>query len=250
MVDTLELFPPSDTPREDLFDVQRAIRDRAEFSDRRGPTGLPVDSGGVDQVFPATDTALSAAVSHRNGEWIERTYVRKNLDWPYIPGLLAFREGPVVVDAIRQLTREPDVILVDGNGRLHPREAGLATHVGVALDRPTIGVAKSLLCGTPRRDLTDLPAGAVVGIEADDDTEGSPDTVLGFALQSRQFEGSSRYVNPIYVSPGHRLAAETAVRIVSALCAGYKLPEPIRDADGYAQRAATWLFEGVHGSSS
>ncbi|MFW6153288.1 MAG: endonuclease V, partial [Halobacteriota archaeon] len=126
------------------------------------------------------------------------------------------------------------LLLVDGNGRLHPREAGLATHVGVALDIPTVGVAKSLLCGTPRRSLEGLEEGDRVAITAADLDDVPTETVLGYAVQTRQFDHPHRHVNPVYVSPGHRVGTETAVDLVERFTAGYKLPDPIRAADRLA----------------
>lgn len=223
--------------------VQARVRDRARFDD---DDPLPTDpiAAGVDQAFPVEGAVVGAAVSHRGGEWLERTYAVEALETPYIPGYLAFREGPVVVEAVGRLDRTPDVLLVDGNGRLHPRQAGLATHVGVALDLPTVGVAKSLLCGRPRRPLDGLAAGSVVGIEPDDEVDGAVESVLGYALQSRQFAGEGRHVNPIYVSPGHRVSARAAVAIVAGRCTRYKLPDPIRDADRYAARVGRALEAG------
>ncbi|OYR77230.1 endonuclease V, partial [Halorubrum ezzemoulense] len=118
--------------------------------------------------------------------------------------------------------------------RIHFREAGLATHVGVLRDTPSVGVAKSLLCGEPDESTSERPEGWRTPVRADDAvTTAEPGTVIGHAFQSRQYPNSKR-VNPLYVSPGHRVSAETAVEFVAALCAGYKLPEPTRLADAYA----------------
>jgi deoxyribonuclease V len=190
---------------------------------------------GVDQAFVG-DLAVSAVVVVRDGAVVERASAVEETGIPYIPGLLSFREGGAVLAALEALDCEPDLALVDGSGRIHFREAGLATHVGVALDLPTVGVAKSLLCGTPRESLDrKLPAGTRVAIEADADVEtADPGTVIGHAVQSRQFESGNRHVNPLYVSPGHRVSAEMATDLVAACCGGYKLPEPTRLADAYA----------------
>jgi deoxyribonuclease V len=151
---------------------------------------------------------------------------------PYVPGLLAFREGGPALDALARLSVDPDLLVVDGSGRVHPRQAGLATHLGVVLDCPAVGVAKSLLCGT----LDDDPAGRPVGwrtpVRADDGVDAPDGTVLGYAHQSRQFD--SGVVNPLYVSPGHRTTAGTATDLVAACGGDYKLPEPTRLADAHA----------------
>ena len=149
--------------------------------------------------------------------------------------MLSFREGEAILAALAALDSDPDVLLVDGSGRIHFREAGLATHVGVTVDVPAVGVAKSLLCGRPRDSLADpLPAGRRVAIAADDDVTAPDGTVIGSAVQTRQYDSGNRHINPLYVSPGHRVSAETAADWTLATAAGYKLPEPTRLADSYA----------------
>jgi deoxyribonuclease V len=200
-----------------------------------GATGDPPLVAGVDQAFVG-DRAVSAVVVLRDGAVVERVHAVEPTDIPYIPGLLSFREGGAVLSAFAALDSEPDLAFVDGSGRIHFREAGLATHIGATLDLPAVGVAKTLLCGTPRESLDrKLPAGARVPIEADAEVEtADPGTVIGYALQTRQFESDGRHVNPLVVSPGHRVSAATAADLVAACAAGYKLPEPTRLADAYA----------------
>ena len=182
------------------------------------------------------DFAVSALVASRDGEVIERAHAAVETEIPYIPGLLSFREGTAILRAFEKLTVEPDLAIVDGSGRIHFREAGIATHIGVMLDIPAIGVAKNLLCG----DLRDPPQGHLsegkrVPVVANSRVSAPDGTVIGYALQSRQYPNpEKRHVNPLYVSPGHRVSAETAADLVWKLCAGYKLPEPTRRADAYA----------------
>jgi deoxyribonuclease V len=190
---------------------------------------------GVDQAF-VDDLTVSVVVVLRDGRVVERVHAVEPAGVPYVPGLLSFREGGAVLSAFAELDGEPDLAFVDGSGRIHYREAGLATHVGVTLDLPTVGVAKNLLCGSPDAS-TDrkLPVGARIPVEADADIEtADPGAVVGHVLQTRQFDGDSRHVNPLYVSPGHRVSADTAATVVEQCCAGYKLPEPTRLADRYA----------------
>ncbi|MFB6074803.1 MAG: endonuclease V [Haloarculaceae archaeon] len=197
---------------------------------------------GIDQAFVG-DRAVSAVVVLRGGDVIERAHAVVETEIPYIPGLLSFREGEAILAALDRLEHTPDLALVDGSGRIHFREAGLATHVGVTVDLPTVGVAKNLLCGRPResRDRK-LPEGARVPVEADADVTTAEDgTVIGYALQTRQFDSPNRHVNPLYVSPGHRVSAATAADLVAACAAGYKLPEPTRLADAYADEAKATL---------
>ncbi|WP_049903603.1 endonuclease V [Halococcus agarilyticus] len=188
---------------------------------------------GVDQAF-LDDRAVGAIVALRGGEVIERASAVVDLEFPYVPGLLSFREAGAVLAAFANLDVEPDLAVFDGSGRIHYREAGLATHMGVTLDLPSVGVAKGLLCGTPRRSLDDLPEGARVAIAADESVETTGEGVIGYALQTRQYDSGDRHVNPVYVSSGHRVGSETAADLIGRLCDGYKLPEPTRLADGYA----------------
>ncbi|QZY00567.1 endonuclease V [Halobaculum rubrum] len=198
------------------------------------PSDPPLVAG-VDQAF-LDDRAVSAVVVSRGGEVVERTYAVTDLSIPYVPGLLAFREGGPIVDALATLESNPDLYVLDGSGRIHFRQAGIATHIGVLFDAPAVGVAKSLLCGRPEAGVDGRPAGWRAPILADERVDAPPDTTIGYAYQSRQYD-SSPEINPLYVSPGHRVSAETAVDLVAALCDGYKLPEPTRLADAYADEA-------------
>ncbi|WP_128478000.1 endonuclease V [Halorussus pelagicus] len=204
---------------------------------RPDPDGEPPVVAGVDQAFTADgEQAVSAIVASKGGEVVERVHAVEPTEIPYIPGLLSFREGGAVLSAFEALSVDPDLAVVDGSGRIHFRQAGIATHVGVMLDLPAIGVAKNLLCGRPAESLDDhLPEGARVAIVADDSVTAPEGTVIGHVYQSRQYDNpQKRYVNPLYVSPGHRVSADTATDLVGRLCAGYKLPEPTRLADSYA----------------
>lgn len=213
-----------------IFDHQsRADADQKTFDE----SGEPPLVAGIDQAF-LDDKALSAVVVTQGGTVVERAGAVVDIEIPYIPGLLSFREGRAILAALDELTVEPDLLVLDGSGRIHYRQAGIATHIGVMVDLPAIGVAKSLLCGTPTRSLEEpLVEGERVAILADERVEAPPSTVLGHAYQSRQYESPNRYVNPLYVSPGHRLGVDTATDLVAGMCAGYKLPEPTRLADRY-----------------
>ncbi|AUX07735.1 endonuclease V [Halalkaliarchaeum desulfuricum] len=197
------------------------------------PGGPPVVAG-VDQAF-IDDRAISAVVLLQGRDVVGWAHAVSEPPIPYVPGLLAFREGGPIVDALATLAVEPDLLVFDGSGRIHFREAGLATHVGVVFDCPAVGVAKSLLCGTPDEPTDGRPEGwsTPIRVGADDDVTAPEGTVIGYAYQSRQYDGEPR-INPLYVSPGHRASAETARELVAALSAGYKLPEPTRLADRFA----------------
>lgn len=243
-----EFVPDSDAPREEMEAVQREVADAATFADDTGTRPVeelvegPLGGGGgplvagIDQAF-LDDRAVSAIVVVRGGRIVDRATAITPITIPYIPGLLSFREGGPILAAVDGLDVEPDLLLFDGSGRIHYRQAGLATHLGVVLDAPSIGVAKGLLCGSPRSPLDDLPAGARVPIEADGTVDAPDGTLIGYALQTRQFASGDRRINPVYVSPGHRVSAATAAEVVLATCSEYKLPDPIRLADQAAEDA-------------
>jgi len=239
-----ERFRPDPTlDREAMERRQREIAQATVFEDDLGfdPAAVTTDDpapdaplvAGIDQAFPG-DRVVSAVVLLRGGEVLERVGAVSEAEFPYVPGLLSFREGNPALAALAELQREPDLLFFDGSGRIHYREAGLATHLGVALGVPSLGVIKNLLCGTPAGPTDALAAGERVAIEADDRMTAPPGTVVGYALQTRQYPNSTR-INPVYVSPGHRISAETACDIVDRYRGGYKLPEPTRLADAYAE---------------
>jgi len=225
--------------REAMEALQAEIAAAAVFEDTVEDLPSDVRSGealvaGIDQAF-LDDRAVSAVVVLCGGEVIARQSAVTPLSMPYVPGLLAFREGEPIVAALEALDVEPDLLVFDGSGRIHYREAGLATHVGVCFDAPAIGVTKGLLCGRPRTPTDSLEAGERVPIEADDSMTAPDGTVIGHAYQSRQYPDSTR-INPLYVSPGHRLSARTALECVIACGGEYKLPPPTRLADRYADQ--------------
>ena len=241
MPDRERFRPDPSLSRSEMEALQREVADAAVFADDCGVAPDDIRAGdalvaGVDQAFLTTtepERAVSAVVVLRGDEVVERTHAVTELSIPYVPGLLAFREGGPILEALETLDADPDLYLFDGSGRIHFREAGLATHVGVIRDTPSVGVAKRLLCGTPREPVDELPEGERVPIEADDSMDTPEGTVVGYAYQSRQYPNSQR-INPLYVSPGHRVSAETAVSFVAACGGEYKLPEPTRLADAYA----------------
>jgi len=239
-----EFAPQPDATREEMERLQREVAAAATFDDDHSldvdnlPSGAFTDAAptvvGIDQAF-LDDRAVSAVVAWRAGEVVERVGAVEPLEIPYVPGLLSFREGGPILAAVAELSVDPDLCLFDGSGRIHFREAGLATHLGVVLDCPSVGVAKSLLCGTPERSVDELPAGERVPILADDDVTAPNGETMGYAVQTRQYESSTRWINPLYVSPGHRVSAETAATATAACATSYKLPEPTRLADRYAE---------------
>jgi deoxyribonuclease V len=140
---------------------------------------------------------------------------RRRLSFPYIPGLLSFREGPVILDAIAKLAAQPDLFIFDGQGIAHPRRLGIASHIGLLMDLPSIGCAKSRLCGQHREP--GLERGNHVPLI--DSQE-----VIGAVVRTRTG------VKPVYVSVGHGVDLVTGIEYVLACCRGYRLPETTRQA--------------------
>jgi deoxyribonuclease V len=232
-----EVHPDPGLTRERQIELQRRIAQEAKFADGVIPECPDRIVVGVDQGF-TDEEAVSVAVAVQDGTVVERSTGRAPLQMPYVPGLLSFREGEAVVTALEGLSTDADVLLCDGSGRIHYRQAGLATHLGVLFDMPAVGVIKRLLCGrVTGEDDAHLEEGDRLAIEADDEVEAVTTDdgdwpLIGYAYQSRQFPNPERrHVNPLYVSPGHRVTAAQAVDIVADHCRGYKLPHPIRLAD-------------------
>ena len=168
--------------------------------------------------------AIGCAVMYRFPEMeeIERAYAIMPLDFPYVPGLLSFREIPVLLAALRKVRDMPDLLFCDAQGYAHPRRMGLASHLGVVLDCPSIGCAKSLLIGSHKT----LPQKAGSWTPLIDEKAGGER--IGAVLRTR---GG---VRPIYVSQGHRVSLETSIRLTLAVTDGYRIPRPTRDADHFA----------------
>ncbi len=137
----------------------------------------------------------------------------KPIGFPYIPGLLSFREAPLILDACEKLHLTPDILLVDGQGIAHPLRIGLASHLGLFLNIPTIGCAKSRLCG--EHEVVPDETGTYVELK-------DKEEVIGAVLRTKI------HTKPIYVSIGHLINLTSAVNLVVACCRGYRLPEPTR----------------------
>ena len=152
-------------------------------------------------------------LSYPELEVAEVQTVEDNINFPYVPGLLSFREAPITLAACEKLEITPDLVLVDGQGIAHPRRLGLASHLGLFLDKPTIGCAKSRLCGSHFEPANEAGSHA----ELLDNDE-----VIGAALRTKAG------VNPIYVSIGHKVDLESAIYWAMQCCRGYRLPEPTR----------------------
>jgi len=192
---------------------------------------MPAMVAGVDAAYSQSGDAVGAyaLVEVATGRCVWSTVVRQAARFPYIPGFLTFRELPVLLEAIRAAEREgrgAGLIFVDGNGILHPRRSGLATCLGVLAGLPTIGVGKSLLCGSTR--LEGLRAGEVREIVHNEQ-------LVGLAM--RGADGR----RPVFVSPGHGVDVAAAGRMAAAAFAGHRLPEPLYHADALSRGEAKRL---------
>lgn len=195
--------------------IQNKLRHHVVTLDRCGPIELVA---GVDVGFEHDNSIARAAVavlSFPDLEPVTEAIARRRVTFPYVPGFLSFREVPAVLGALRKLKRLPDVILCDGQGCAHPRRFGIACHLGVLLDIPTIGVGKTRLIGKHREP----------GPEKGDWAElYHQDEVIGAVLRSRAG------TKPIFVSVGHRVGLSRAIDLVLRCCPRYRLPETTRAA--------------------
>jgi len=172
---------------------------------------------GVDASF-LDDKVIGVACLYKYPDIIplEDAYAVAEIPFPYIPGFLSFREGPVIIEALRKLKVEPHVILFDGQGIAHPKGLGIASHMGVILDIPTIGCAKSRLIGEYKQP------GIKKGKASSLKHHGK---VVGAVVRTRD------HVKPVFISPGHRIDLKASVEIVLKCVSRYRLPEPLRRAD-------------------
>lgn len=201
--------------------IQQRLRTQVVASGRV----RPVRVAGADLAFlPDSDRVIAAVVllAYPSMETLETVVRADRTSFPYVPGLLSFRESPPLLRALRKLGRAPDLLFIDGHGLSHPRAAGIACHIGVLLDIPVIGCAKSLLCGR----FTE-PAQRAGGVSHLYDREGS---VIGAAVRTRAG------VRPVFVSVGHRIGLARAIRLTLRCAKGFRIPEPTRQAHLAAER--------------
>jgi deoxyribonuclease V len=180
--------------------------------------------GGADISFNRFSNIMHAAIvvlKLPELELVARSLVSDQTKFPYIPGYLAFRELPVLLQAWQQLQIKPDVLILDGHGLAHPRRMGVATHFGIEIDRPTIGCEKNILVGN--HEPLPLEKGSCEPLFHEEEQ-------LGIALRSRT------NVNPIFISPGHRVSFDDAYNIIMQTLPKYKLPETTRMAHLWANK--------------
>jgi deoxyribonuclease V len=201
-----------------------AIALQKELAQRVCMDGLPDEISSVAGVDVGIQHGIARAAvvvsTWPELEFVERSLAERPVSFPYVPGLLSFREAPVTLAALTDLAHTPDVLIFDGQGYAHPRRFGLASHVGVLLNHPTVGCAKSRLCGQACEPAK--TRGSYTWLMDDDE-------VIGAVLRTRTG------VRPVYVSVGHRICLEEAIDLILRCGRGYRLPEPTR----WAHRAAS-----------
>jgi deoxyribonuclease V len=175
----------------------------------------------VDAAFGEEEVIGTACLfSFPELEFLEETWALKKISVPYISGFLSFRESPAVLAALKKLATRPDLILVDGQGIAHPRRMGIASHLGVLLDTPTIGCAKSRLIGEYREP--GVKKGNWSPLKIDQET-------VGAVLRTRD------RVRPLFVSPGHRIDLKESIKVVLKATTGFRISEPLRRADRFSK---------------
>ena len=212
----MRLPPPlhrwSMTPRQAIR-LQERLAAKVRLSPLERPPRLVA---GADVAFSSDGNRCLAGVvvyDLREQEVVEEQLAWRPVRFPYVPGLLSFREAPAVLAAARKLRTTPDVFMFDAQGLAHPRRMGLASHVGLLMDHPTVGCAKSRLCG--EHETPAAKAGSTAPLIDHNET-------VGVVLRTR--DG----VNPVYVSVGHRVTLSDAVSVVMSCVTRYRLPEPTR----------------------
>jgi deoxyribonuclease V len=183
---------------------------------RCGEVLSPEYIAGIDIAVGKDATEAQAAIvvlRYPGLEIAEVEMAQGEIGFPYIPGLLSFREIPLILKAWQKLTFVPDIVMVDGQGIAHPRRVGIASHLGVLLNIPTIGCAKSRLCGSCEMP-SDEPGSYKNLVDKGE--------IIGVALRTKN------RVNPLYVSIGHEISLENAIYWVMECCNGYRLPQPTR----------------------
>ena len=201
----------------DAITIQKDLSTRLILHDDGLPDMLS-HIAGADISYAKGDNLFYAAVvvlDYRTMEIVEEVSWNGRVDFPYIPGLLSFREGPPLLRAFEKLRIVPDVVMFDGQGIAHPRGIGLASHVGLFLEVPAIGCAKTRLIGT-----NDPPGGNV----------GDSSCLLYQGKTIGAVVRTKKGIKPIFISQGHKIGLDSAISVVLSCTRGYKLPEPTRQA--------------------
>jgi deoxyribonuclease V len=209
-------------PVEEAIALQKRLRPLVQRTD-----GVKLEDvqtvAGIDASYRDKARAAVVVLSFPGMERLDVAVAARESVFPYVPGLLSFREGPVVLDALAKLSMQPDLLIFDGQGYAHPRRFGLASHLGVYLDRPSIGCAKSRLIGSYKEPDPEPGNGTPLLDRGE---------VIGAVLRTKA------RTKPIFISVGHKIDLEMAVEVVLRCLRGYRLPEPTRLAHNLTDAAA------------
>ncbi len=202
------------TPKE-AIKIQKDLRQQIILSPLKNKPKYIAGADVSMNLFSKDGFAGFIVLSYPDLEVVDHSVVKGEITFPYIPGLLSFREIPLLMDAWKKIKIKPDLIVVDGNGILHPRRLGIATHLGIILGVPTIGCAKSQLTGEYIEP--DLEAGSSSLVYDKFTNE-----IIGSAVRSK------KKVKPIFVSPGHKVTLDESIKYILNTTKKYRLPEPTR----------------------
>ncbi len=214
---------------EEATQIQEALKDRIIL---RKTFSKVTTIGGADAAYSKNGNLLFGAIvvlSFPEMEVADTATADGKILFPYIPGLLSFREGPILVKAFQKLRLKPDMMIFDGQGIAHPRGMGLASHMGLWLDLPSIGCAKTPLLG--EFVVPGLRKGSFEWIRK----EGKK---VGAVLRTRD------HIKPLFISPGHRIDFATSNQLILESCKGSRFPEPLRKAHQLAERMAHRALAG------
>jgi Deoxyinosine 3''endonuclease (endonuclease V) len=209
---------------EEALELQKLLRERIIKEDRLSPVIKTV--AGVDVEYDKESDLITGSIvvlDYTTLSVKEAATHTMSVTFPYIPGLFSFRELPPLLEAYKNISVKPDIILCDGQGYAHPRRFGMACHLGLELEAPTIGCAKTRFFGYPESNLNSQ-RGSTANLLAEDSDE-----IIGAVLRTQED------TNPVYVSVGHMVSLERAVEIVLHVTTRYRLPETTRYADRYAR---------------
>lgn len=219
----------ADIPYEGADSVKEAFRLQKELSKRvvrKNDYGRIRTVAGADLAILTRHKKLLCGIivfSYPGLEPIEKVHCAVEEKFPYIPGLLAFREAPAIVETLKKVKNKPDIIMIDGQGLAHPRSFGIACHIGVVLNVPTIGVAKKRLFGEYTEP--EKLKGSWSKLKNKSDNE-----VIGAVVRTKD------NVKPVFVSIGNRIDLESSVKLTLDCSAGYRIPEPTRQADRFVSQ--------------
>ncbi|MBX2838575.1 MAG: deoxyribonuclease V [Gammaproteobacteria bacterium] len=212
-------------------EIQLVLADKVELTPLKNKINYVA---GVDVAYPDNQDGVFAAIVLLDAETleiVETSTAEQAVNFPYVPGLFSFRELPPVIEAFHNLKTKPDIIVCDGHGIAHPRRFGLASHLGVIVDLPCIGCAKTTLL--PSQEAPGPSRGNCADIFLDGES-------VGRSLRTQD------QVNPVYVSPGHKITLRESIEWILRLCPKYRLPETTRQAD---QAVNTYVREASNKSS-